>query len=66
VRLKRRVEGCGKNTRDKLRDVDGYVAVQLWWEYVNNNNKQALRTLLEYNAEDVVNLRVLRRELGVR
>jgi uncharacterized protein YprB with RNaseH-like and TPR domain len=50
----------------KLRDVDGYVAVQLWWEYVNNNNKQALRTLLEYNAEDVVNLRVLRRELGVR
>jgi hypothetical protein len=50
----------------KLRDVDGYVAVQLWWEYVNNGNEDSLQMLLAYNAEDVVNLRVLRRELGVR
>jgi uncharacterized protein YprB with RNaseH-like and TPR domain len=40
--------------------------VQLWFDYVNNNNKQALRTLLEYNQEDVVNLRILRRKLKVR
>ena len=44
----------------KLKDVDGYRAVLLWYDYVNNNNKQALRMLLEYNQEDVVNLRVLR------
>ena len=50
----------------KLRDVDGYVAVQLWWDYVNNGNEDSLQMLLAYNAEDVVNLRVLRRELGVR
>jgi len=50
----------------KLKDVDGSVAVQLWWEYVNNNDGQALQTLLDYNKEDVVNLRVLRRKLGVR
>jgi uncharacterized protein YprB with RNaseH-like and TPR domain len=49
-----------------LTDVDGYIAVQLWFDYVNNNNKQALRTLLEYNQEDVVNLRILRRKLKVQ
>ena len=46
--------------------MDGYIAVQLWFDYVNNNNKQALRTLLEYNQEDAVNLRILRRKLKVR
>lgn len=50
----------------QLTDVDGYVAVQLWFNYVINNNKQALRTLLEYNEEDVVNLRILRRKLKVK
>lgn len=50
----------------RLRDVYGYVAIQLWWDYVNNKNQQALRRLLEYNAEDVANLRALRRKLGVR
>ena len=48
-----------------LTGVDGYMAVQLWLDYINNNNKQALRTLLEYNQEDVVNLRILRRKLKV-
>lgn len=50
----------------QLTDVDGYVAVQLWWDYVNNLNEESLRTLLAYNEEDVVNLRVLRRKLSVR
>jgi uncharacterized protein YprB with RNaseH-like and TPR domain len=48
-----------------LKGVDGYIAVKLWYEYVNNNNKQALVTLLDYNREDVLNLRLLRRKLGV-
>jgi uncharacterized protein YprB with RNaseH-like and TPR domain len=50
----------------KLTDVDGYMAVQLWFDYINNNNKNALRTLLDYNQEDVVNLRILRRKLKVK
>jgi hypothetical protein len=50
----------------KLTGVDGYMAVKLWYDYVNNNNTQALQTLLAYNQEDVVNLRVLRRKLGVK
>jgi uncharacterized protein YprB with RNaseH-like and TPR domain len=50
----------------KLKGVDGYMAVQLWYDYLNNNNERALQTLLAYNEEDAVNLRVLRRKLGVK
>jgi uncharacterized protein YprB with RNaseH-like and TPR domain len=53
------------NIYRELKDVDGHMAVQLWWDYVNDNNKQALKVLLAYNREDVVNLKVLRRKLGV-
>ena len=49
----------------RLKDVDGYVAVKLWYEYANNHNQRALQKLLAYNREDVVNLRVLRRTLRV-
>ena len=52
--------------RRRLKEVDGYMAVRLWWDYVNHSNAQALRTLLEYNKEDVVNLHTLRRRLSVR
>jgi len=48
-----------------LKNVDGYMAVKLWYQYINSNDRQALATLLEYNREDVVNLQVLRRKLGV-
>ena len=49
----------------KLPDVDGYTAVLLWWQYKNNADHNALKTLLDYNEEDVVNLRILRQKLGV-
>ncbi|MFC1633860.1 ribonuclease H-like domain-containing protein [Planctomycetota bacterium] len=49
----------------RLKDVDGYMAVKLWYEYVNNRNRQALSTLLEYNREDIVNLQVLRQKLQI-
>ena len=48
-----------------LKDVNGYEAVKLWYEYVNNHNRQALAMLLEYNREDIVNLQVLREKLQV-
>jgi len=51
-------------TRD-LPDMDGYMAVVLWWQYKNNADPSALKTLLKYNEEDVVNLDALRRKLGV-
>ncbi len=45
--------------------VDGWMAVKLWWDYVNNQDMAALERLLEYNKEDVVNLQTLRLRLGV-
>ncbi len=45
--------------RDELDGVDGYVAVLLWKEYKRNNNTKALKTLLAYNIEDVINLEAL-------
>ncbi len=49
----------------KLADVDGYIAVKLWWRYYNNNDREALDKLLLYNREDVTNLKKLRLKLGV-
>ena len=48
-----------------LPNMNGYMAVKLWWEYVNSNDLEALYKLLEYNKEDVMNLHVLREKLGV-
>ncbi len=48
----------------KIKEVDGLEAVRLWWRYVNDYDSTALSTLLEYNREDVVNLRTLRDRLG--
>lgn len=50
----------------KLTDVDGWVAVQLWHEYKRNGCVNSLNRLLEYNKEDVLNLKELREILEVR
>ena len=46
-----------------LTEVNGYEAVELWWSYVNNNDKDALGALLEHNKEDVINLKTLKEML---
>jgi uncharacterized protein len=48
---------------NRLSKVNGYEAVRLWWSYVNDYDEAALNTLLEYNKEDVLNLRTLRDRL---
>lgn len=53
--------GIGRQTQG----IDGWMAVQLWWDYINNCNATALETLLLYNREDVVNLQTLRLKLGI-
>ena len=51
----------------KLRGITGLDAVFLWHRYQNYGDQRALATLLKYNKEDVVNLKVLREKLiGVR
>ncbi len=49
----------------KLIEIDGRMAVKLWYEYKFYGNKQALVTLLEYNKEDVLNLMLIREKLCV-
>ena len=47
----------------RLVDINGYEAVRLWWRYVNDYDRKALDTLLEYNREDVVNLKAIKEKL---
>jgi len=47
----------------RLKDMNGYEAVRLWWKYVDSFDLEALNKLLEYNREDVVNLKTLKAEL---
>jgi hypothetical protein len=59
--LKRVEERLGIERR--LRDINGFEAVRLWWRYVNDCDEDALATLLEYNKEDVINLKTLKERL---
>ncbi len=58
----KRVELC-LGIQRQLKDVNGYEAVRLWWRYIDYGDQDALRTLLDYNKEDVVNLKVLKDKL---
>ena len=49
----------------KLTEVNGYEAVRLWWRYVESFDLDALNTLLEYNKEDVINLKTLKERLRI-
>ncbi len=58
----KKVETCLGIDR-QTKGVNGYLAVKLWWQYVNNYDQTALRTLLDYNKEDIINLKVLKEHL---
>ena len=68
---KQDLKGGLKAVERKLRigratkGIDGFMAVRLWWDYKNHGNQRALQRLLDYNREDVVNLRLLREKLQV-
>jgi len=47
----------------QLQGVGGFEAVLLWWWYQNDGDQNALDLLLQYNKEDVVNLKALRDRL---
>ena len=49
----------------QLQGISGLDAVRLWWRYLDGGDLEALATLLEYNREDVMNLKVLRERLGL-
>jgi hypothetical protein len=57
--IKGGLKGCEKQlglNRGNLDGVDGYFAVLLWHQYMQNKDERALETLLAYNIEDTVNL----------
>jgi len=43
----------------KTEGVNGYMAIKLWEDYIRNRAMESLHLLLEYNAEDVINLLTL-------
>ncbi len=43
-----------------LTGINGYEAVKLWWRYVDSFDLDALNMLLQYNKEDVINLKAVR------
>jgi len=47
----------------RLKEINGYEAVKLWWRYLNDYDEDALATLLDYNKEDVINLKKLKEML---
>ncbi len=49
--------------RRELPDMDGWDAMRLWSQYQNHDDQEALKTLLLYNKEDVMNLILLRKEI---
>ncbi|MBA7608140.1 hypothetical protein ES703_15315 [subsurface metagenome] len=49
----------------ELKGIGGLEAVMLWWKYQNDGDQDALAMLLQYNKEDVVNLKALRERLGI-
>jgi uncharacterized protein YprB with RNaseH-like and TPR domain len=53
--------GIGRNTAG----ISGWDAPRLWHRYEANDDRAALQLLLDYNREDVVNLAVLERHLGL-
>ncbi len=46
-----------------LVEMNGFEAVRLWWKYIDSFDLDALNKLLEYNKEDVVNLKTLKEML---
>lgn len=47
----------------QLKGIGGAEAVMLWWRYQNCGDLNALALLLQYNREDVLNLKALRERL---
>lgn len=58
----KRVEECLGIER-RLKEVNGLEAIRLWWRYVEYADLIALQKLLDYNKEDVVNLKMLKDKL---
>jgi len=48
-----------------LADINGRIAADLWYRYKHYGDERSLEILLEYNREDVSNLKVIRKKLNI-
>jgi uncharacterized protein YprB with RNaseH-like and TPR domain len=51
--------------RRQIEGIGGWEAVLLWQRYAGNGDKEALKILEQYNAEDVINLKTLKEKLNI-
>jgi hypothetical protein len=52
--------------REKSQGIDGRMAVQLWYQYVESDDLDSLNTLISYNQEDTINLISVLNEILIR
>jgi len=64
--IPRQLQGITGGIPRQLQGITGWDAVLLWQRYQDFGDQKALSTLLKYNEEDVVNLKVLRERLLAR
>lgn len=57
--LKNIEKELGVKRQEEVEGVDGLEAVRLWKQFVRTNDQDALKLLISYNEEDVMNLRPL-------
>lgn len=50
----------------KAKGINGYMAKELWKKYKYFNDRDSLFLLLEYNKEDVLNLKLLKEALNIK
>jgi uncharacterized protein YprB with RNaseH-like and TPR domain len=57
--LKKIEERLNVKRSDSTEGLSGEDAVYLWRDYIKNGNKDSLNLLVEYNTEDIINLKPL-------
>ncbi|MFW6285873.1 MAG: ribonuclease H-like domain-containing protein [Nanoarchaeota archaeon] len=57
--LKKIEKSIGIKRGEDVEDIDGFEAVKLWKKYERYNDLNALKLLLKYNKEDIINLKYL-------
>lgn len=55
--------GMGISRPEDVKGMSGEDAVRLWKQYERNSNRNALKLLLKYNMEDIINLQPLAEKL---
>jgi uncharacterized protein YprB with RNaseH-like and TPR domain len=64
--LKKSEEILGLTRNEEIANIDGRQAPSLWFDYQQNDNREALDLLIAYNREDTINLEWVLQEIYKR